>query len=245
MAEFAVRVGAHSSQGLRPNNEDRFVIDSERHVFLVADGMGGQEFGERASGLAAEIIPRVLQDKLAAHVEATEAVKSALESANQAIIAASLGQTAGRRMGTTAVLALHQQDQVFVAGLGDSRAYLIRGGRVEQLTVDHTVADALERNGTLTAEQARNSPWRNSLYKFLGCAEMSEGPEVRPFAPRAGDRLLLASDGLTNFVSDDDLIRGAADHPDPQPWCEHLVRVALERGSKDNVTCVVVDFRAE
>ena len=245
MAEFAVRVGAHSSQGLRPNNEDRFVIDSERHVFLVADGMGGQEFGERASGLAAEIIPRVLQDKLAAHVEATEAVKSALESANQAIIAASLGQTAGRRMGTTAVLALHQQDQVFVAGLGDSRAYLIRGGRVEQLTVDHTVADALERNGTLTAEQARNSPWRNSLYKFLGCAEMSEGPEVRPFAPRAGDRLLLASDGLTNFISPEDLAVGAANRRSPQEWAEALIQLALDRGSKDNVTCIVVAFDRE
>ena len=99
-------------------------------------------------------------------------------------------------MGTTAVVAVQQDDRVYVAGLGDSRAYLIRGDRVEQLTVDHTVADALERNGTLTSEQARNSPWKNVLYKFLGCAEMTEGAEVRPFTPEAGDRLVLASDGL-------------------------------------------------
>src|SRR5436190_1276831 len=123
MAEFVVHVGGRSAQGLRSNNEDRYVADPEHHVFLVADGMGGQ---------------------------------------------------------------------VYVAGLGDSRAYLVRGDRVEQLTMDHTVADALERNGTLTHEQAQNSPWRHVLYKFLGCAEMTEGAEVRPFAPQAGDWLILA-----------------------------------------------------
>src|SRR5262249_59101974 len=118
----------------------------------------------------------------------------------KAIIAAGDRQTATRRMGTTAVVAVKHDDKMFVAGLGDSRAYLIRGDRVDQLTVDHTVAEALVRNGTLTREQAMQSPWRNVLYKFLGCAEMNEGAEVRPFEPQAGDRLLLASDGLTNHV---------------------------------------------
>jgi protein phosphatase len=245
MAEFVVKVGACSAQGLRPNNEDRFVADEQRHVFLVADGMGGQDAGEKASGLAAEIIPKVVGDRLAAHADAQEAVQKALAEANQAIIQAGQTQAAGRRMGTTAVLAVQQADQVFVAGLGDSRAYLIRGDRVEQLTVDHTVADALERNGTLTAEQARLSPWRNSLYKFLGCAEMSEGAEVRPFTPQAGDRLLLASDGLTNFVSHDDLRQGAQQHRDPKEWADVLVKIALERGSRDNVTCVIVAFNPE
>ncbi len=148
-------------------------------------------------------------------------------------------------MGTTAVVAVQRNDQVFVAGLGDSRAYLVRGDRVEQLTMDHTVADALERNGTLTHEQARNSPWKNVLYKFLGCVEMSEGPEVRPFAPEAGDRLVLGSDGLTNFIGDDDLRAGVKQFSNPQEWADHLVKAALERGSKDNVTCVIVAFDRE
>ncbi len=245
MAEFVISVGGCSARGLRPNNEDRFVVDADNHLFLVADGMGGQEFGERASGMAAEIIPKVVHDKLAAREEAGEAVRAALAEANKAIIDAGQTQAAGRRMGTTAVLALQQADRVFVAGLGDSRAYLIRGDRVEQLTVDHTVADALERNGTLTREQARQSPWKNVLYKFLGCAEMTDGAEVHPFSPRAGDRLLLASDGLTNFVSPDDLSAGAAEAPGPQKWAESLVQLALERGSKDNVTCIVVAFDKE
>jgi protein phosphatase len=245
MAEFVIRVGSRSAQGMRSNNEDRYVADPDRHVYLVADGMGGQDCGEQASGLAAEIIPQVVSDRLAAQEDPGRAVQQALEAAHQAIVHAAQGQSEGRRMGTTAVLAVQQQDQCFVAGIGDSRAYLIRGNEIEQLTVDHTVADALARNGTITADQARNSPWRNVLYKFLGCAEMTDGAEVRPFSPHAGDRLLLASDGLTNHVSADDLLAGANQHPDPQEWADMLVQTALERGSSDNVTCVVVAFEAE
>jgi PPM family protein phosphatase len=245
MAEFVIHVGAHSARGVRPKNEDRYVADADNHVFLVADGMGGQEFGERASGLAAEIIPRVIHDRLAAHARPGDAVREALSEANQAIIHAGRSQAPGRRMGTTAVLALQQDDQVYVAGLGDSRAYLIRGDRVEQLTMDHTVAEALERNGTLTHEQAQQSHWRHVLYKFLGCAEMAEDAEVRPFTPQAGDRLVLASDGLTNHVTPDDLRQGAARHTDPQEWARELVDLALQRGSRDNVTCVVVAFDPE
>ena len=245
MAEFVIRVGSRTAQGLRSNNEDRFVADAEHHLFLVADGMGGQEFGERASGMAAELIPRIIEERLAANDDPHHAVKQALAQANQAIIQASLDQAAGRRMGTTAVLAVRRADQVYVAGLGDSRAYLVRGDQVEQLTMDHTVAKALERNGTLTPEQAKQSPWGNILYKFLGCAEMTEDAEVRPFTPAAGDRLLLASDGLTNFVSHADLVEGAAKYINPDDWAEVLVSTALERGSRDNVTCVVVAFDRE
>jgi PPM family protein phosphatase len=242
MADYVIHVGCRSAQGKRSNNEDAFVADPSRHVFLVADGMGGQDKGEQASGLAATIIPQVVNDRLAARADAGEAVKNALQVAHQAIINAGLNQTSSRRMGTTAVLAVEQERQVWVAGIGDSPAYLVRGDRVEQLTVDHTVADALARNGTITPDQARTSPWRNVLYRFLGCAEMTEDAEVRPFAPQAGDRLVLASDGLAGFVSHDDLREGARRFPDPQAWSDHLVELALERGSRDNVTVVVVAF---
>jgi PPM family protein phosphatase len=242
MADFVIRVGSRTAQGVRPNNEDRYVVDLDTHLFLVADGMGGQDLGEQASGLAAEIIPRVIQDRLAAQEEAGVAVQKALAEANDAIIHAGRHQPLGRKMGTTAVLALHRADRVFVAGIGDSRAYLIRSGKVEQLTVDHSVAQALVANGALTPEEARHSPWQHVLHKFLGCVGMNEGAEVRPFSPRAGDRLLLASDGLTNHVSDDDLREGVKKYPDPQEWANQLVDMALQRGSRDNVTCVVVAF---
>ncbi len=244
MADLVLRVGARSARGLRSNNEDRYVADPTNHVFLVADGMGGQDYGEQASGMAAEIIPRILTD-LAPREEPGQAVLKALDEANQAIIEAGRHQPTRKKMGTTAVLAFQQKDQVYVAGVGDSRAYLIRANRVEQLTIDHTVADALKRNGTLTDKQAQESPWRNVLYKFLGCTEVSEATSVRPLTPHDGDVLVLATDGLTNHVSDDDLREGARQFHDPQHWADHLVDLALKRGSRDNVTCVVVYFHQE
>jgi protein phosphatase len=245
MAGLVIHVGSYTAQGKRSNNEDRLFCDPKRHVFLVADGMGGQDSGERASGLAAEIIPRVVSDRLAAHDDPGKAVQAAIAEAHQAIIREGQQQQTSRRMGTTAVVAVEHDDQVYVGGVGDSPAILVRGDSVSQLTVDHTVADALARNGTITPEQARTSPWRNVLYKFLGCAEMTDGAEVKPFTPQAGDRLVLASDGLSGHVSNDDLREGASRFPDPQKWAEHMVQLALERGSKDNVTCVVVAFDAE
>ncbi len=242
MADFVIHVGSRSAQGVRPNNEDAFVVDLVNHLFLVADGMGGQEQGERASGLAAEIIPRVVQDRLAANDSAGDAVQKALAQANEAIVDAGKHQPLGRRMGTTAVVALQRADQCYVAGLGDSRAYLVRDGQVEQLTVDHSVAQALVQSGALTPEEARHSPYQHVLHRFLGCAGTFEGADVRPFAPRAGDRLLLASDGLTNHVDEQDLREGPRRFPDPQAWANYLVDVALQRGSRDNVTCVVIAF---
>jgi protein phosphatase len=245
MASMVVNVGSYTAQGARPNNEDRFVADKVNRVYLVADGMGGQERGEQASGLAAEIIPRVVQDRLAANEDASQAVQRALTEANQAIVDAGRNQPVGRRMGTTAVLAVQQADQVYVAGLGDSRAYLVRGDQVEQLTVDHSVAQALVSNGVLSPEEAKSSPWQHVLHKFLGCAEMVDGADVHPFAPQPGDRLLLASDGLTNFITEEDLRNGSKQFPDPQAWAEQLVKLALDRGTRDNVTCVIVAFDPE
>src|SRR5262249_40963296 len=136
MAAFVIHVGCSTAQGKRSNNEDRFVADQDHQVFLVADGMGGQDSGERASGLAAEIIPRVLQERLSAHVEATKAVQQAIEEAHQAIVKEGQHQQSNRRMGTTAVLAFQEKDQVYVAGVGDSPAILVRGEKIDQLTID-------------------------------------------------------------------------------------------------------------
>jgi protein phosphatase len=242
MAEFVLQVGSCSAQGVRPNNEDRYVVDRAQNLFLVADGMGGQERGEQASGMAADIIPRVVHDCLAVNSDANAAVRRALAEANEAIVQAGQQQPEGRRMGTTAVVALQREDRCYVAGLGDSRAYLIRGDEVKQLTVDHSVAQALVATGALTPEEARHSPYQHVLHKFLGCAGMVDGADIYPFVPEVGDRLLLASDGLTNHITDEDLREGVRRFPNPQDWADFLVPLALDRGSRDNVTCVVVAF---
>ncbi len=244
MADFIIHVGSQTAQGKRENNEDRFVADPARHVFLVADGMGGQEHGEKASGLAAEIIPRVLNDQLNAHEDAGRAVQIALQEAHKAILSAGLQQNTTRKMGTTAVLALQLEDQVWVAGVGDSPAYLIRGNKSSSSRSTIPWPTRWLATGPSPPIRRSNSPWRNVLYKFLGCAEMSDGAEVRPLSPLPGDSLLLASDGLTNFITHDDLREGARRYHDPQKWADVLVQLALDRGSRDNVTCVIVAFDA-
>jgi len=242
MSDLVVHVGSKSAQGVRSNNEDSFAVGLGERLFMVADGMGGQERGEVASSMAVDIIPRVLNDSLAANEPAEHAVERALDEANAAICDAGKGQPEGRRMGTTAVLALHTGGKVYVANLGDSRAYLVRGEQVEQLTVDHSVAQALVAGGVLTAEEARASPYQHVLHKFLGCMALSDRPDIKPFVPQVRDRLVLASDGLTNHVTDDDLRQGVRDFPNPQVWADHLVQLALQRGSRDNVTCIIVAF---
>lgn len=242
MSDFVLRVGSRSAQGVRPNNEDRLHVDVGRKLFIVADGMGGQERGEIASELAVDIIPKIVGEQLTAAQAADAAVAKAFASANSAIIEAGKSQPEGRRMGTTAVCALHYDGKVFIAGLGDSRAYLVRGNDVSLLTVDHSVAQALVACGAISAEEARTSPYQHVLHKFLGCVNMHDGAEVKPFAPQAGDRLVLGSDGLTNHISDADLREGPELFADPQAWADHLVETALRRGSRDNASCIVIIF---
>ncbi|MGE3806862.1 MAG: PP2C family serine/threonine-protein phosphatase [Gemmataceae bacterium] len=244
MADF-IHVGSRSAQGKRDNNEDSFLVDLPHRLYIVADGMGGQEHGERASGMAAEIISRVVQTGLATNEDPKLLLLRALNEANLAIIEEGRDQPEGRRMGTTAVLALQLNGTVYVTHLGDSRAYLVRGDSVRLLTVDHSVAQELVNHGVLSPEEARHSPLQHVLYRFLGCTQMEEDAEITPLVPEAGDRLVLGSDGLTNHIDDDDLREGAREFADPQVWCDQLVDMALARGSSDNVTCVVVAFEAE
>jgi serine/threonine protein phosphatase PrpC len=242
MPQIVLRVGSRTAQGLRSNNEDNFLVDMRQRLFVVADGMGGQDRGEIASSMAVQIIPRVVHARLAVKEDAREALLHAMLEANETIVEAGRAQPEGRRMGTTAVVALQHDNQVYISNLGDSRAYLIRGNEVHQLTVDHSVAQALVATGALTAEEARYSPYQHVLHKFLGCVDLNQATEVHPFAPKHGDRLLLATDGMTNHINDEDLRDGPRLFPDPQIWIDHLVQKALDHGSRDNVTGVVIAF---
>jgi protein phosphatase len=242
MPEFVLRVGSRTARGARSNNEDNFVVDLRQRLFMVADGMGGQDRGEIASSMAVEIIPRIVHAHLAGNHAPEEALRQAMLEANEMIVDAGRSQPEGRRMGTTAVVALQYNGQVYISNLGDSRAYLIRDYDVHQLTVDHSVAQALVATGALSAEEARFSPYQHVLHKFLGCVELNCATEVHPFTPKDGDRLLLATDGMTNHISEEDLRIGPKLFPDPQTWIDHLVQNALDHGSRDNVTGVVIAF---
>src|SRR5271155_2037864 len=140
MPTFALRVGSRTAQGVRSNNEDSFVVDLRQRLFVVADGMGGQDRGEVASSMAVDIIPRSVHLLMGKDLPADQALKRAMQETNEAIVAEGRSQPEGRRMGTTAVVAMQHGGQIYITHLGDSRAYLIRDGNVRQLTVDHSVA---------------------------------------------------------------------------------------------------------
>lgn len=214
-------------------------------LFIVADGMGGQQAGEEASRMAVEIIPRALQKRLLTEGLEPRALQSAIREsvaeANQEILGSSGTVTEYSNMGTTVVLALFQQDRVYIAGIGDSRAYRYRGGQLEQLTQDHSLADALLSAGTITKDELPNHKFKNILYLYLGSKDARGGPEeVRVLDVRPGDRFLLASDGLTGVVRDDALAKLLADCDDPQKAAKTLKDQALALESKDNVTCLVI-----
>jgi serine/threonine protein phosphatase PrpC len=266
--QLKLKVGVVSVRGnYREHNEDNFFVPGRRSVrhdsgsdsnsemqaltlessnlFIVADGMGGQQAGEQASLMAVELIPRAISRRLSADEAESNRIKDAIRDAvsevNQEILGSSGAVTEFSNMGTTVVMALFRFDRVFVAGIGDSRADRLREGKLEQLTKDHSLADALLDAGTITAEELPNHKFKNVLYLYLGSKDARGGPEdVRVLDVRPGDRLLLASDGLTGVVSDKDLARVLGTVDDPQQAALTLKNMALDNDSKDNITCLIV-----
>lgn len=247
-----LKIGKCSLLGnYRENNEDAVDVKSigGQTTCIVADGMGGQAAGEKASQLATEVIPRELEGQVAAAntpEEIRKSVRSAVVRANDEII--SMGQLDRdfRNMGTTVVLALwtpdFRDDCLFIAGVGDSRAYLVRDGKIEQLTTDHSLAQALVEAKTITAEEAREHRFRNVLWKYLGSREVGDGPEVKTVFIRPGDQVLLCTDGLTGVVPDERLLETIQQNNDPQLCSESLCQLALDMGSRDNVSAIVVEI---
>ena len=271
--ELKLRVGVVSVRGnYREHNEDNFYVPGRRSVkhdsgtesnsemptvtlepsnlFIVADGMGGQQAGEQASLMAVELIPKAIARRLAPDEKESsrikEAIREAIAEVNQEILGSSGAVNEFSNMGTTVVLAQFRFDRVFVAGIGDSRAYRLREGRLEQLTKDHSLADALLDAGTITAEELPTHKFKNVLYLYLGSKDARGGPEdVRLLDVRPGDRLLMASDGLTGVVADKDLARVLGTVDDPQMAAVELKNMALANDSKDNVTCLIIHAVAQ
>jgi len=214
------------------------------YLCLVADGMGGHAAGEVASRAAVDTIAQELSARLrqvATTQEvgaiADEALKWAVERANQAVW--EKGQAQGSDMGTTLVAALVIHNIAYIANVGDSRAYLFRQGGLEQITSDHSLVARLVAVGQLTPDEIYTHPQRNEIFRFLG-----HGPTVevdlfvRTLEP--GDQLLLCSDGLWEMVRDPAIRDALATGSDPQATCEALVRQANANGGEDNISVVVL-----
>lgn len=229
---------------VRSVNEDSvaFVVPAEGPqgqlgMMLVADGMGGHSAGEVASRLAAEVIRRCLFEVPGA---VPRILSTAFVVANKAIFdyAASHPECAG--MGTTCTVLVVSNDKVFLGHVGDSRAYVLRGATLRQLSEDQTLVAKMVREGVMTAEEARVSEHGNIILQALGTT-----PEVAPdiwgegVTLQAGDTLLVCSDGLHGLVSDD-VIAEVACRLAPAEACEELIRRALHAGGHDNVSVGVM-----
>jgi protein phosphatase len=231
----------------RENNEDAIDVKEfpEFSLCLVADGMGGQAAGEIASKRATEVVPRELKKNLTPTVNPEDAkkfIRKAVVQANEEIIAMGALDRDLKNMGTTVVMAVWRKEkELYIAGVGDSRAYLIRDKKIEQLTVDHSLAQALVEAKTISAEEAREHRFRNVLWKYLGTKEVGEGPEVKAQPIQLGDRFVLCTDGLSGVVSDDRILGCVLEHQDMQKCADALGQMALDSGSRDNVSCIVIE----
>jgi len=228
----------------RDNNEDRGYVDPEGRFFMVADGMGGQAAGEKASELATELIPQALEQTLNFENDPPEKVLKCIDEAvaraNGEIMALGEVDPQYHHMGTTVVFLVRVGDRLYTGGVGDSRAYRLRNGKLEQLTTDHSLTQALLDAGTITQEEAETHRYRNVLYRYLGTKEGGTGTEAKQLEPVVGDRILLCSDGVTDGLDENVLKQLMTDSDDPQKIAESIVSAAEEGGSKDNITCLVV-----
>ncbi len=238
------RWGATSITNNRENNEDRYLIDPEGRYFLVADGMGGQAAGEKASEMAVDIVPRKLDQAVDFSDDDPKKVQSAIDeairSANDEIMAISVLDVNFHNMGTTLVLIVAVENSLYVAGIGDSRVYQLDGDKLTQLTKDHTLTQALIEAGTINEEEAKTHRFKNVLHRYLGSKEGNNGAEVTVLPLTSGNRYMLCSDGVNEGVSDEQIAEILSRFDAPQDAADELVKSSQAGGANDNITSLVL-----
>jgi PPM family protein phosphatase len=234
--------GVTDAGKVRQNNEDALLVGDgeDETLFVVADGIGGFEAGEVASSLAVEVLKELRPDM---------SFKTAITEANRRILAAGRTDEKLSGMGTTVVAirfgGTQREPLAEVAHVGDSRAYLVRGGEMNPITEDHSLVAELVRSGDLTRDQAAEHPQKNLITRALGADEdVAVDTTVLPI--EAGDRVLLCSDGLSDMVPEVRISEILLDSPeDPERAARGLLAAALDAGGNDNITAIVVDVKEQ
>ncbi|RJQ04189.1 MAG: Stp1/IreP family PP2C-type Ser/Thr phosphatase [Bacillota bacterium] len=244
-----MRVSVRSDIGLvRQTNQDSYVhrvfergsgLDSPPvHVFGVADGMGGYQAGEVASRLALDVVASEVEKAAKAGRPLGQALSEAMIEANREVVRQGLSDPTCTGMGTTVTVALVSGGVLHVGHVGDSRAYIVRGGKLEQVTQDHSLVGELVRNGDITEEQAQMHPQRNILTQAFG-SDLRVKPDLSTASLQDGDMVFLCTDGLTGAIQTaeiEDILAAAGDLDEA---ASKLVAIANERGGHDNVTVLV------
>ena len=235
---------------VRQDNQDSFIIEKcdakDCLVVALCDGMGGAKAGGLASQLANKAFVSYVYAKLTARVKRTldysRILQDACREANGVAFEYSQFDEAYNGMGTTIVGGIVKNNgNGYIINVGDSRAYHIsrRFHVISQITRDHSLVEDLVEYGAITKDQARSHPQRNVITRALG-SEAEIESDYYEFIMQGGDTLLLCSDGLSNIVSDDEMLEYAELYPEPELLCRSLMSKALNRGAKDNVTVVAI-----
>ena len=229
-----------SDKGLRKKNEDSFYVpgDGARPIVIVADGMGGHAAGEIASSKAIEKITNCV-DNAVGGVSSIALLRQAMNEANRAVFELAMTDDRFSGMGTTVVMALLEPDKYTVANIGDSRLYHFDGRKLRRVTKDHSYVQELISAGLITEAQAKDHPQRNLVTRAVGTSRFEKADAgVRSW--REGDVLMLCTDGLCGSVDDTEAEAILRDEPDLLICCDKLSELALQNGSSDNITVVLV-----
>jgi serine/threonine protein phosphatase PrpC len=240
-APIRIAVSALTDVGcVRSNNEDFFGYDESLGIYIVCDGMGGMASGEVASSRAVAAILNSFASSAASGLPVSTRLLHAINAANQDVW--ENGQTPENKgMGTTTVAAALDGGKLILGNVGDSRAYLIQDGQCAQLTVDHSYINELIRNGTLTIENAHTADLRGMesiITRAVGVAAEVQ-PDFFSVDLKPGAGVLLATDGLSRYVSQDEIF-SILTTSTFESACTNLIRLANERGGQDNITCVLL-----
>ena len=243
---LTVKHAGMSDRGrVREKNEDNWTADPKQGLYIVSDGLGGQFAGALASKIVVEVLPRLIQERLddaddLAEPDVAEQVRGILYDLSQQVYEQTHGEPGLEGMGATVVLALLRDGEALIAHMGDSRAYRLRSGQLEQLTKDHSLVQLLIDSGDISPKEAATHPARGQVTRSVGM-EGEPLPEVQATDIIEGDRLLLCTDGLTGMLPESEVAGILMQRKGARATCRTLVQAALDAGGKDNVTVVLVD----
>lgn len=237
----------------RERNEDFFSTEDSLGLYVVADGMGGHQAGDVASRVVVEVINKSFRRWIAQEAREDQLfgqsddsltitgnyLLSSIKLANRVVYEMSLEEEKYHGMGTTVACLVVRPSLIIAANVGDSRIYMVRDGQIEQLSRDHTIVAEQVEMGVLTKEEALSAPLKHVLTRNLGSAEDVEA-EIFEIEPSSNDRFVLCSDGLTDLVSDREILEMTQDDDDPGKLCSRFTEKVLKRGAHDNTTVVSV-----
>ena len=243
---FGMTVRAHglSYKGrVRRRNEDAIRVNESRGIYIISDGMGGQKAGHVASNVAVDEAIHALQALPEDHAFDLSDLEIALRNANDAVLDLSTNFDELEGMGCTMVILSVRESEAKYCHCGDSRAYLLRNGQLNQITVDHTLAERKMRLGVLSEQEAKHSPDQHVLVQALGVESDEIKPDVGVVMLEPGDMLLLCSDGLSGFVDESEIVSVlAAYRSDLGTAVRVLIQSAERARSTDNITVLLVEY---